>query len=286
MKIKCLFLILIVPLLCACNGNSNSNSNNSTNQAEELQPKIVKPEQTYQQSQSDYNQSNSSSYYYEENDEPQYQHYKESSSNDDGRVVYKGDDGYYIINLGHYFKVARNSFNELSVGDNIRGNLDTFGWEYVLVNSEDEVEIQLESSRFSSSDDVTDWMGENEHLAYNDQKKYNNDKNPYSRFSNYKETSSCCNGVVVYEGSSDYFIVETNQGYTVLETSSGYFSKGDQVRGELNSYNFKYLIKNEDTEVSVYIKAYMLSKNRAIEWLGEHRHLKYSDQQTYESYND
>ena len=53
-------------------------------------------------------------------------------------------------------------------------------------------------------------------------------------YNNYEETTDCENGVVVYKGSSDFFIIETRRGYTVLETYSGFLSEGDQIRGELN----------------------------------------------------
>ena len=63
----------------------------------------------------------------------------------------------------------------------------------------------------------------------------------YGNFSNYKETNDCVEGVVVYEGDDDYYIVETRKGYTILERYSGRLDEGDKVRGELNRYNFKYL---------------------------------------------
>ena len=101
-------------------------------------------------------------------------------------------------------------------------------------------------------------------------------------YSNYKETSDCVEGVVVYEGTGDYYIVETRMGYTVLEVYSGILYEGDKVRGELNKYNFRYIInRNRNSEVRVYIEDYMLSDSRALEWLGEHDHLKYDDQSAY-----
>ena len=89
-------------------------------------------------------------------------------------------------------------------------------------------------------------------------------------------------GVVVYEGTGDYYIVETRMGYTVLEVYSGILYEGDKVRGELNKYNFRYIInRNRNSEVRVYIEDYMLSDSRALEWLGEHDHLKYEEQRAY-----
>ena len=108
----------------------------------------------------------------------------------------------------------------------------------------------------------------------------------YSNYSNYEETDNCVEGVVVYEGDDDYYIVETRRGYTVLEVYSGILYEGNKVRGELNSYNFKYLInRNRNSEVRVYIEDYALSEDDAIEWLGEHDHLDDDDQRAYDANN-
>lgn len=108
----------------------------------------------------------------------------------------------------------------------------------------------------------------------------------YSNYSNYEETDNCVEGVVVYEGAGDYYIVETKKGYTVLERYSGRLDEGDKVRGELNKYNFKYLInRNKSSEVKVFIEDYMLSDSRALEWLGEHEKLKDDDQSAFDANN-
>jgi len=109
----------------------------------------------------------------------------------------------------------------------------------------------------------------------------------YGNFSNYEETNDCVEGVVVYEGRDDYYIVETRKGYTVLERYSGRLDEDDKVRGELNRYNFKYLInRNKDSEVKVYIEDYMLSDDKALEWMGENNHLKSRDQEAYDYNKD
>jgi len=108
----------------------------------------------------------------------------------------------------------------------------------------------------------------------------------YGNYSNYEETDYCVEGVVVYEGNNDYYLVETRKGYTVLERYSGRLYEGDKVRGELNKYNFKYLInRNGNSEVKVYIDDYMLSDDAALEWLGKNKHLKSDDQRAYEANN-
>lgn len=113
------------------------------------------------------------------------------------------------------------------------------------------------------------------------------DERVYSDFDNYEETDDCVEGEVVYEGEGDYFIVETRKGYTVLERRSGRLSEGHKVRGELNKYRFKYLYnRNRESEVRVYIEEYKLSEESALEWMGEHDHLKSRDQEIYDKMNN
>ena len=112
------------------------------------------------------------------------------------------------------------------------------------------------------------------------------DERIYSDFYNYEETDDCVEGVVVYEGSGDYYIVETKRGYTILERNFGRLDEGDKVRGELNRYHSHYLInRNKNEEVKVFIQDYMLSDERALEWLGEHEKLKDDDQEAYDANN-
>lgn len=109
---------------------------------------------------------------------------------------------------------------------------------------------------------------------YSHSESYSND-NEYCNYSNYEENDYCVDGVVVYEGADDYYIIETKKGYTVLEVYSGILYEGNRVRGELNHYNFKYIInKNRQSEVRVYIEDYMLSDEDALNWLRDNGHLK------------
>lgn len=101
---------------------------------------------------------------------------------------------------------------------------------------------------------------------------------------NYEETENCVEGVVVYEGDNDYYIVGTRRGYTILERRSGSLYEGHKVRGELNRYGSKYLInRNRDSEVRVYIENYALSEDDALEWMGENEHLKDNDQEAFDN---
>ena len=113
----------------------------------------------------------------------------------------------------------------------------------------------------------------------------NNDSN--KSYVNYEETSDCVDGIVVYEGENDYYIVETRKGCSIVERYSGRLNEGDKVRGELNEYNYHYLINFEnDSETKIYVEDYMLSDDRAIEWMGEHRQLKVEDQRQYDLNDD
>ncbi len=120
--------------------------------------------------------------------------------------------------------------------------------------------------------------------TYSSSNSIKSDERIYSHLSNYEETDDCVEGVVVYEGEGDFYIVEARRGYTVLERYNGRLDEGDKVRGELNRYNFKYLYnRNNDSEVKVYIEDYMLSEDSALEWMGDNDHLKSDDQEAYDS---
>lgn len=96
-----------------------------------------------------------------------------------------------------------------------------------------------------------------------------------NRYDNYKETDNCVDGIVVYEGDDDYYIVETRKGLTIIERYSGVLNEGDRIRGELNRYGFTYVIrKYSDTEVRIYIEDYMLSNDDALEWMRNNNHLR------------
>lgn len=169
-------------------------------------------------------------------------------------------------------KNTTNSANNESDTDSTEA-YQGYGYQTYYQEEDNEEETDYE---YPSNDDTSD-----------DSYSFSSTQEERSKYDNYEETSSCVDGIVVYEGRSDYFIVETQRGYTVLETHGGFLSNGDRIRGELNSYNFKYIIKTRsDSEVRVYIEDYMLSKDRAVEWLGRHNKLKYSDQEIYDNNND
>lgn len=101
---------------------------------------------------------------------------------------------------------------------------------------------------------------------------------------NFIETFDCVGGEVVYQGSHDYYVVETAKGFTVCELYYGRLSVGDRLYGELNSYSFKYIFnKSSNSEVKVWIDDFMLSKDSAIKCLGSKGRLNPEDQKAFDS---
>lgn len=150
-------------------------------------------------------------------------------------------------------------------------------------NTEEEPEVYIDWDRINSeyTEEITVTENTYNTPSYSDNTSYQ------SKYSNFEPSSNDCEGVVVYEGRGDYYIIETQLGYTVLETYGGYLWEDDYVRGELNSYNWHFILDTtRDNEVRVYIEDYMLSAERALEWLGSHNKLKYSDQEVYDREND
>ena len=147
---------------------------------------------------------------------------------------------------------------------------------------------QAETDSISGVDSVVyDNSNENEYQD-TDEPEYESSGNYYepsgrTQFDNYEETSNCVNGVVVYEGTGDYYVIENNMGYVIAETYTGWLSEGDKVRGELNHYGMKYIIRNRNTEVKVYIEDFMMSKESSIDWMGRHHKLKSSDQSDFDA---
>lgn len=80
-------------------------------------------------------------------------------------------------------------------------------------------------------------------------------------------------GEVIWEGSGcDFYIIQTSSYFVLVEWYNGNLYKGDKVKGDLHSYNFKYLtnLSRSDSKVKVWIENYWFSKDRCFEWLKEH----------------
>lgn len=81
-------------------------------------------------------------------------------------------------------------------------------------------------------------------------------------------------GVVIWEGDGcDYYIIETNKWFVLVEWYKGKLYEGDKVKGNLHSYNFKYLINlsRGGSEVKVWVENYWGSNDRCFEWLKENK---------------
>jgi hypothetical protein len=87
---------------------------------------------------------------------------------------------------------------------------------------------------------------------------------------------SVVKGVVVYDGKSDFHIIETGSFFVLCEWYSGPdFSSGDVITGELHSYGFKMVrVNNKETSTKIYIENYWTSKDKCFDWLREHGKLK------------
>ncbi len=62
----------------------------------------------------------------------------------------------------------------------------------------------------------------------------------------------------------DRIVINTNSGYVFAEVYTGYFSKGDEVVGNLNAYGMKDVLVN-GSRATIWIDDYWLSKTKAAE---------------------
>ena len=90
-------------------------------------------------------------------------------------------------------------------------------------------------------------------------------------------------GFVCYEGRSNYYIVETFSGFTVLHTLTGFLREGDYVFGQLNFTGMGTVERlPSHFTVEVDVLQSLLSERLAVEWMGDHKYLKPSDQKIYD----
>jgi hypothetical protein len=76
--------------------------------------------------------------------------------------------------------------------------------------------------------------------------------------------------VVVRVRSCDYFIADGPQGHYLLEWYGGHDpDRGDGIYGQLGTYGFKDVFYDGGQEGRLYIDDYLLSKDSALEKLGE-----------------
>ena len=144
-----------------------------------------------------------------------------------------------------------------------------------------------DSYSYPEEEESNSYPEEDNTYSYSEEDEMTDEERYLAQFNNFEPSSSDVQGGVVYEGSGDYYIVETNRGYVIAERYSGMLYEGQTIYGRLNSYGMKYFINlSRDSEVKLYIEDYMLSQDQAVEWMGNHRHLKYTDQSRYDQSNN
>ena len=88
---------------------------------------------------------------------------------------------------------------------------------------------------------------------------------------------------MAYEGSKNYYIVETSAGFTVLRALSGFLRETDFIRGDLNRFGMGTVTRLKGGfTVEVDVQQCMLTERMAVEWLGDRKLLKPRDQKTYD----
>jgi len=105
---------------------------------------------------------------------------------------------------------------------------------------------------------------------------YYNTTSKSSSYSSSTTNTSSVHGSVVYDGKSDFHIIETNKYYVLVEWYNGPdFSKGDKITGDLHSYGFKYITVNgNSSKTKIYIENYWTNISRCYDWLREHGKMK------------
>ena len=79
-------------------------------------------------------------------------------------------------------------------------------------------------------------------------------------------------GVVVYNRSCDYYIVETTMGYVLLEWFGGNDpSEGDVMVGDFETYGMKDIYNvTSDSEARAWVEDFWLSESSVTEKYREH----------------
>ena len=102
-------------------------------------------------------------------------------------------------------------------------------------------------------------------------------------FADTEEEIAADGGFVAYEGSKNYYIVETSAGFTVLRALSGFLRETDFIRGDLNRFGMGTVTRMKGGfTVEVDVQQCMLTERMAVEWLGDRKLLKPRDQKTYD----
>jgi len=189
------------------------------------------------------------------------------------KIVYKANDNYYVGICDDNRYTIFYSLDLLDEGTVYAGDF-TSSIGDVFDEDNNEISIDVKTIAYDF-DDCIKYLANEDHLDSRGINRYKQilvDEEQY--------------GEIVYEGQSGYCIVSSPQGFVIVEFYSNYGSEGDIIYGNINHYNFTYVyVGNNISTSKVYIEDYALSKDRAVEWMGEHNHLKFSDQQSWDNRN-
>ncbi len=104
-------------------------------------------------------------------------------------------------------------------------------------------------------------------------------------YNKYEETDECINGIIVYEGDNDFYVVETGHDYYVIRVWVGMLNTGARVRGDFRNMNTTYILDqltNNQIRIEILYKAF--TAELAIDWMGRHSALHPFDQETYDDW--
>lgn len=101
-----------------------------------------------------------------------YSYYEETSDCVEGVVAYEGDDDFYIVETRKGYTVLEVYSGILYEGDKVRGELNKYGFKYLINRNRDsEVKVHIEDYMLSDSN-ALEWLGKNDHLNDKDQRVY------------------------------------------------------------------------------------------------------------------
>lgn len=136
---------------------------------------------------------------------------------------------------------------------------------------------ELDSKVSDLEDEIASLEKKSEESDYTSQQNYpysNLSVNPGSSYTFQNRSYPIANGAgatVVYRKSGcDYFILENSQGYIVGEWMGGHDpDEGEVLYGSFNSFGTKTFSNSSNSESSLWIEDYWLSKEDALEKIND-----------------
>jgi len=187
------------------------------------------------------------------------------------KIIYNANDDYHVGICNDNRYVIFWSSDWLREGEVIAGDFTSL-FPYIYNADNNKISYEFKKIKYNF-DDCIKYLAEEDHL----------DSRGVDR---YKEILLAENqyGEIIYEGKSDYYIVSTCGELSIVEFYSGYGNDGDIIYGDINKYGFTYVyVGNNTSKSKIYIEDYGLSTEKAVEWMGEHGYLKYSDQEAWDN---